>query len=102
MSGEALAVYVDVVLIGGSAGGCVASVAPDMRLFKLALSLAGTTLLRMMAARCLAEDSPFGDCASDAGPDENASASIAGDVGEVWVENMNGCSRPRSAQHRHR
>jgi hypothetical protein len=69
--------------MAGIAGGRLElSFAPDMRLFKLALSLEGTTLVRIVAARLL-DVSLFGDCGRDGGVEEKASASIAGDVGDT-------------------
>jgi hypothetical protein len=59
------------------------SLTPDMRLFKLARSFCGTTLLRIVAARLLLADSLLGDCGRDGGPEQNTSASIDGDVGDV-------------------
>lgn len=72
------------MLTDGSGDGWLAlSLAPDMRRLKLARSFAGTTLLRIIAARLLGagDGSVFGDCGSDGGPEEKASASIAGDGG---------------------
>jgi len=78
--------------MAGIAGGKLElSFAPDMRLFKLALSLEGTTLVRIVAARLL-EVSLFGDCGRDGGFEEKASASIAGDVGDTWPDSPNGSS----------
>lgn len=88
--GAITAEYVGIVSIGWSGGGWAdMSFVPEIRLFRLARNFAGTTLLRMLVARSLApppnEPSFFGDrggSVSDEGPDEKASASIAGDVGD--------------------
>lgn len=47
-----------------------------MRLFKLARSLYGTTLFRIVAARLLLDDSLAGDWGVDEGPEEKQSGSM--------------------------